>query len=478
MLGLPISASSRASGTSMEVDDSKEHAEDVSDDDDEDSDEDSDEEASESRLSRGVKLGTLAEEENVVKESDQGKAAVAASGMDRFLEGDVVREVYKAAVAQFPDDVDFQVSLIDVIRIFSRMRHLVNEAYANLGDSAVAVAARCVRPARDFEAVDGASGAAGAAVAAVVSNFSSALEEADGLFRMELGEMFAEFVVAAVENLSQPDIGKALPVDAIEELCRRVHVDETAGSQLYALWCRVATVTPSLLHSARAEVYEAATRALAVRGLSGDAADAAMMWAAEVASENAEAADEVYFVATELIEDDTERVRLLEHRVDFCIGRRDNAAVNTAFDAAVQAATAAAWAHRANPEHEGALCTLIVRRIQWTWARSGVGAARKVYNDFLRSTPIQPGWAFLESVIDFEAMQPELDLARIRGLLEKAVTESGEDDHGPWLRFLELEASVGEVGRLGQLYDRALRSLRNPVPFISAARLRQIEHAS
>jgi hypothetical protein len=467
VLGLPATSAARTAPKAMDVDEAAVQAEDVSDDEDEDSNESDDE--AEGR--GGVDLDALPEE-GASKPAGSG----ASAGVDRFLEGEVPREVYKAAVDHFPDDTPYHIELIRIISLFDRMERLVDDAYAELGDSAAAVAARCIRPAQTL--LDDHTSAASPIVDTVASNFVDALVGSEGEYRTELGEAFAEFVLTALADRASTAIARVLPVGTIRHVCELLHSGADAGEQISALWCRITAATPELTPAARAKVYESVTRSLAGRGLSAATADAAARWAAEVASVDPEASNAVYRTGVELVTIDADQVWLLGHKLDLCIGRRDAEATNLAFDDVVRAAAAAAWAHRADPQHELTLCSLLVRRVHWSWAIGGVDAARTVYSGFLRTSPFQLGWAFIGAVVDFEVEQPEIDVARVRALLEKALAVDGEVMPAPWLRFLELEASMGEVGRLGPLYDRAIRTLQDPVQFITEARLRQIEQST
>jgi len=413
-----------------------------------------------------VDLDTLPEE------AAREAAGVGPKG-DAFLEGEVPRAVYGAAVEAFPDDTPFHLSLIAVLRIFPRTGRLVDEAYAGLGDGPAAVVARCLRPAAEM-AADGPDVAIEEATNDVIANFEAAMADADAATQAALGDGLADFVESVA---SDTGLAVALPLATVRKLCERF--GPAAGPRLCVLWCSLTAASPDMPAVAKGEVYQTVFRGLAEAGLAADAADTAMRWAAEVsAADGPDAADAVYSSAAELLVDGVDKVRLAEHRLDIAVGLRGAGAVAAAFEAAMHAATMAALASRGDPSRADALAALVIRRVHWTWAEDGAAAARAVYAKHLRGTAVAPGWTFFGGAVDFEAAQPEVDVTKVRGLLEKAVAAEGEVSPVPWLRYLEFEAGAGQHSRVGLVYDRALRTLRNPVPFITEARLRQIELAA
>ena len=132
--------------------------------------------------SRRVDLDALPEEEDAAGVSALSSvlAPAAAAGHDAFLEGEVPRAVFRAAVAQFPHDTKFHLELIELVSLFPSMAALIDEAYEKLGDDAVAVAARCARPVRDLaHGGDLGPRAVSSAAVAAIQNFERALA-ADG----------------------------------------------------------------------------------------------------------------------------------------------------------------------------------------------------------------------------------------------------------------------------------------------------------
>jgi hypothetical protein len=131
---------------------------------------------------RRVDLDTLPEEEEAAGATALSSVLTraAADGHDAFLEGDVPRAVYRAAVGQFPHDTKFHLELIELVSLFPSMAPLINEAYDALGNDAVAVAARCARPVRDLaRGSEQGQHAVTSAVVAAIEKFERALA-ADG----------------------------------------------------------------------------------------------------------------------------------------------------------------------------------------------------------------------------------------------------------------------------------------------------------
>eukprot|EP00038_Savillea_parva_P021034 m.33145 g.33145 ORF g.33145 m.33145 type:complete len:709 (+) comp4980_c0_seq1:303-2429(+) len=508
LLGLPSRAPA-GTGTAGTAGDQGEpaptatHAEDMSDDEDEDSNESESEDDEVSfRGSGKVELEPLAEE-RAAEAADDGQDSGVPTGMDAFLEGQVPREVYRAAVAKFPTDICFHVDLIGIMMLFPDTARLVDEAYRELGDTPAAVAARCLRPARALSSnnvntpTDEVT--VSAAAHAVVDMFSEALDQAPsheedsmedsvndavgqdnnatGTVRFQLGHALAEFIMNVLNDPWQRALAAALPMVKVVRLCEQLHEHAASTSPLVSqLWCHIASVSPNLTPDDRVRVYETATRTQARRrGASSTATHAALRWIDQIVeSQGPEAADDVYRVVLTLVDDDADKMRIHTHGVNVAMVHRDPHAVNASFDRAIQAASAAAWTHRSVSQHMACLVDLVVQRLHWTWAVQGAADARAMYAKVLRESPLPLGWGLLGPVVAFEMQQPTVDVARVRSLLEKAVNTDGQAVADPWLQYLAFEASMGDVSRMGPLHDRAVKTLHDPVAFITKARLQQL----
>ena len=126
------------------------------------------------------------------------------------------------------------------------------------------------------------------------------------------------------------------------------------------------------------------------------------------------------------------------------------------------------WALSVGGDISSSLQHVAIQAIDIVTSKCGVKKAR-IYMDKLFSLP-RPGLSFMNHCIDFEMKQlaesnsPTID--RIQALLEAAISVYGQDEYNLWLRRWRIEKDRN--GNSGQIYWRAVKSLRDPRRFVSA----------
>eukprot|EP00729_Bicosta_minor_P015473 gene15473-19432_t len=366
-------------------------------DDDDDSGPDSD--------AAGVNLQELPAEKAGRRGGGGGGGAVV---LDPFLRGDIPRAVFNAArkeTDKATNGVAFALEMVAVFRTFPRTRGLRDDAYAGLGDSAAAIAARCRREVEDRgpdEALDSAEdraaafGACAEAFAEALASLASSKMEAkdadgdgeDGMDEEEdeedeededeggagagadgipistvatgthkidqvapevsLWEQYVQFLQEKSIFVGVSAAGAATAT--VVEACEAAHKAGAASATVYATWIN------AVLDEVNSEKGEAYAAALAVATLATAASPDVQLWLRRLALEtvvhpgqaaDATAAVDAAFTAAFAAVALADQAAVAHARVGYCMAHRPEKAVRDAFVQQLRISDASAWSTEA-----------------------------------------------------------------------------------------------------------------------------------
>lgn len=113
--------------------------------------------------------------------------------------------------------------------------------------------------------------------------------------------------------------------------------------------------------------------------------------------------------------------------------------------------------------------------LQKMYQHTGLKATRDMYEEFIRTPPIQ-----LEvhtTMIDIETSQDALNMKQIRKCYECLVQHCGDDNMNVWMDYINFETNNGSAQFAPAIYRRALAALKKEVAdeFIKAQALSKIK---
>jgi len=425
-------------------------------------------------------------------DEDQGDttaAPTAPARMDALLRGDIPRAVYSTALEKTGNETAYALELMAVLRDFPRTAAMRDAAYADLGDCPESTAARCRRPTEDKGPEDRGMNQAeiNAAIGKSRALFDDALAQTP---TAELYEQYVEFVQGMMHT--EGDTSTVCAVQDVVDICAAAHEAGVASKALYEIWieetlrrCAGAASAGKGHYTEALSVAEKATTARATVS-DGDlwlrriALTTAMVSCRGGSADSSEddAADTVnktYDAALAAVQGH-DIVRVLSTRINFCLAHGSNEDVQQAFAACIQGEHEQAFRANAGAdagEKHGPADTR-AGFVDWTYLQFGIGAARSLYARLLRDSPVQVGYESLQRFIDLEMAQDTVNIACVRELFERAVPIAGHDTPGLWLEYARAERVAGDVTKLGDVYWMAVKTLRDPEPFVSQYRLGQI----
>ncbi|GBP37823.1 U3 small nucleolar RNA-associated protein 6 homolog [Eumeta japonica] len=121
------------------------------------------------------------------------------------------------------------------------------------------------------------------------------------------------------------------------------------------------------------------------------------------------------------------------------------------------------------------LLSLKPKLLEKTYQFSGLKAARNMYEEFIRSPPIQ--LEVQKVMLDIEKSQEKMNLAQIKKCYELMMQHHGQNDCVIWLDYINFESECGSPALVPSIYRRAIAMLDKTLvdEFIKAHTLAQIK---